>query len=124
DIRSSHLILWGSPTDNAVLGRIADRLPTSWDAERIRSGDSRHSSSDHALILIYPNPLNPQRYVVLNSSFTFRDYDYLNNARQVPPLPDWAIVDTRVPPDSRRPGGIVAADFFDEAWELRPPRPR
>ena len=42
-------------------------------------------------MLIYPNPLNPKQYVVLNSGFTFREYDYLNNARQVPKLPDWAV---------------------------------
>ena len=68
--------------------------------------------------LIYPNPLNADRYVVLNSGFTFREYDYLNNARQVPKLPDWAIVDLRTPPNSRAPGKIVAADFFNESWEL------
>ncbi len=82
----------------------------------------RFDSSQHAPILIYPNPLNPERYVVLNSSFTFREYDYLNNARQTPKLPDWAIVDLRTPPNSRWPGKIAAADFFDEAWQLRPER--
>ena len=70
-------------------------------------------------ILICPNPLNPQRYVVLNSGFTYREYDYLNNARQVPKLPDWAIVDAATPPNSRFPGKIVDADFFDEKWSLK-----
>ncbi len=69
-------------------------------------------------VLIYPNPLNPKRYVVLNSGFTFREYDYLNNARQVPKLPDYAVVDVNVPVSSRALGGIVAAGFFDEQWKL------
>ncbi len=68
--------------------------------------------------MIYPNPLNPKRYVVLNSGFTFREYDYLNNARQVPKLPDFAVVDVAVPVSSRAPGGIVAAGFFTETWGL------
>ena len=72
-------------------------------------------------ILIYPNPLNPARYVVLNSGFTFREYDYLNNARQVPKLPDWAVIDLRTRPDWRYPGKVVAADFFGEDWQVRPP---
>ena len=50
-------------------------------------------------VLIYPNPLNPKKYVVLNSGFTFREYDYLNNARQVPKLPDWAVIDVTTPDD-------------------------
>ena len=69
-------------------------------------------------VLIYPNPLNPKRYVVLNSGFTFREYDYLNNARQVPKLPDWAVVDVTRPPTSRTPGGHRDAGFFGERWEL------
>lgn len=68
--------------------------------------------------MIYPNPLNPEKYVVLNSGFTFREFDYLNNARQIPKLPDYAIVDTTTPPDERYPGRIAAAGFFDEQWGL------
>ena len=68
--------------------------------------------------MIYPNPLNPNRYVVLNSGFTFREYDYLNNARQTPKLPDMAMIDISVPPNSRAPGRVAAAGFFDEWWKL------
>ena len=74
--------------------------------------------AEHVPVLIYPNPLNPKRYVVLNSGFTFREYDYLNNARQVPKLPDYAVVDIDVPVSSRHPGGIVTAGFFTETWGL------
>jgi hypothetical protein len=56
--------------------------------------------------------------VVLNSGFTFREYDYLNNARQVPRLPDWAVVDVTTPPDARWPGRVAGAGFFGEAWDL------
>ena len=69
-------------------------------------------------MLIYPNPLNPKKYVVLNSGFTFREYDYLNNARQIPRLPDWAILDIDQPRTSQRAAGIVDAGFFGERWEL------
>ena len=70
-------------------------------------------------LLIYPNPLNPERYVVLNSSFTYREYDYLNNARQVPKLPDWAIYDAASPATSQRPGKLIDAGFFDERWNKK-----
>ena len=83
------------------------------------AGQQKFAASSHAPVLIYPNPLNPKRYVVLNSGVTFREYDEMNNARQVPKLPDWAIVDLSVPPDARYPGKIVAAGFFDEQWKLQ-----
>jgi len=30
------------------------------------------------------------------------------------------VIDLAVPPDGRDPGRIVAADFFDEAWGVKP----
>jgi len=68
--------------------------------------------------MIYSNPLNPTKYVVLNSGFTFREYAYSNNALQIAQLPDYAIVDLTTPPDERRPGKIVTAGFFGENWQL------
>jgi dienelactone hydrolase len=118
DVASSNLVLWGDPSSNQVLARIADRLPVHWDANGVTLGARRFDAAHHVPVLIYPNPLNPKRYVVLNSGFTFREYDYLNNARQVPKLPDYAVLDVNVPPDSRRPAGVAAAGFFDERWGL------
>ena len=63
--------------------------------------------------------LNPNRYIVLNSGFTYREYDYLNNARQTPKLPDWAVVDLNEPPGTRWPGKIADAGFFDEHWRFK-----
>jgi hypothetical protein len=106
DIANNNLILFGDPGSNQILARIAAKLPMQWPKE-----------ASQALILIYPNPLNPKRYVVLNSGFTFREFDYLNNARQTPKLPDYAIVDTATPPDARYPGKILQAGFFNEDWK-------
>jgi hypothetical protein len=118
-IASSNLVLWGDPSSNAVLKKIADKLPIHWEAGAIVASDRRFPTADHALILIFPNPLNPAHYVVLNSGFTYREYDDLNNARQTPKLPDWAVIDLNTPPNSRWPGKVVAADFFDERWRLK-----
>lgn len=119
DIAASNLILWGDPGSNKVLARILDKLPVKWSASEVVAGDQKFSASTHAPVLIFPNPLNPSKYVVLNSGFTFREYDYLNNARQISKLPDWAIVDTTVQPDERWPGKIAAAGFFGEKWEWK-----
>ena len=119
DIASRNLILWGDPSSNTVLARIADRLPIKWTAEGLTVDGRTYAAGEHAPVLVYPNPLNPSRYVVINSGFTYREYDYLNNARQVPKLPDWAVIDLRTPPDSMSPGKVVDAGFFDDAWGWR-----
>jgi hypothetical protein len=118
DIAAHNLVLWGDPSSNKVLAKIAAKLPIRWDAQSVQVGSQNYSADHHVPVLIYPNPLNPQRYVVVNSGFTYREYDYLNNARQVPKLPDFAIIDVNTPPSSRAPGGIVTAGFFDESWNL------
>ena len=116
DIAESNLVLWGDPRSNKLLARIAAKLPLKWTANGIQLGNRTYPETS-AAILIFPNPLNPQHYVVLNSGFTYREYDYLNNARQTPKLPDWAVIDVTTPPDSRYPGKIVNAGFFGEHWE-------
>lgn len=120
DIASSNLILWGDPSSNAVLARIADKLPVKWTKDGVKLGDKTYDAGTHVPVLIYLNPLNPRKYVVLNSGFTFREYDYLSNARQVPKLPDYAVLDVTTPPNSRWPGKVVRAGFFGEKWELLP----
>ncbi len=119
DIGSANLILFGDPASNRLMGEVAPQLPIQWTSDVIRVGEKQFDAAKRVPVLIYPNPLNPQRYVVLNSGFTFREYAYLNNARQVPKLPDWAIVDLTTPANSLWPGKIVDADFFDEQWRLR-----
>ncbi len=112
DIAAHHLILWGDLGSNAILAKIADKLPIRWDAKGVTVGTKSYSDA-HVPVLIYPNPLNPGRYVVLNSGFTFQEQAHLSNARQVPMLPDWAIVDTAT-------RAVVDANFFGERWELKP----
>ena len=53
-------------------------------------------------MLIYPNPLNANRYVVLNSGHTFHAADYRGtNALLYPRLGDYAVLT----PDGLIPGG-------------------
>jgi hypothetical protein len=124
DMQSANVVMWGDPKSNDALVQLYKSLPIAWDlaAGQLKAGEQSWDAATHLPLMIYPNPLAPNRYVVLNSSFTFREYAYLNNARQTPKLPDWAIVDIRTPPNSRFPGKVVAADFFDESWKLKPAR--
>lgn len=118
DIAEHNLVLWGDPASNHLLARIAEKLPLSWKAEEITLGGRKFPGGSHVPILIFPNPLNPNRYIVLNSGVTFREAHYLSNALQVPQLPDYAIIDLSEPPNPYTPGKVAAAGFFDEYWAL------
>jgi hypothetical protein len=120
DIASSNLVLWGDPGSNAVLAKFIDKLSIRWTKDELVVNGKSYPAAGHMPILIFPNPLNPTRYVVLNSGFTYREYAYLNNARQVPMLPDWAVIDLSEAPGPVRPGKIADAGFFDESWGWKP----
>jgi hypothetical protein len=57
--------------------------------------------------------------VVLNSGLTFRQAHDRTNSLQNPKLPDWAVLDISSPPTADAAGKVIAADFFNEAWQLR-----
>jgi hypothetical protein len=119
DIASANLILWGDPSSNAVITKVLPALPVKWTKSAIELGKMKLDAAHYAPVLIYPNPLNQKRYVVLNSSFTFRMGSRTSNSLQTPKLPDWALVDLRTPPSDTQPGLIYDAGFFDENWRVR-----
>ena len=116
-IENNNLIVFGDPRAGGLVERLTAKLPIGWNDSKIKIGDHSVDAEGRVGILVYPNPMNPDRYVVLNSGFTFREYDYLNNARQTPKLPDWALVDVREGATTRLPGKVEAAGFFDEQWQ-------
>ncbi len=119
--RTNHnLILFGTPDSNPLIAEVLKTLPIAWTKQGIELHGETFPGDSHALVAIYPSPFSPDRYVVLNSGFTYREYAYLNNARQIAMLPDWAIVDVREGATSQLPGMIPTAGFFDEQWQLPP----
>jgi dienelactone hydrolase len=122
DIANRHLILWGDAASNSVVARLLDgksgahRLPLTWNSEQLEFNGQKYDSARHLPLLIYPNPLNPRKYVVLNSGMTFREAHDRTNSQQNPKLGDWAIVELREPPSDTSPGRVVASGFFDEKW--------
>ena len=116
--RQQNLILFGRPSTNPALAELVKHLPIQWDEQRLVVNGRTYPAETHVPIMIYPQPEHPEHYVVLNSGFTYREYAYLNNARQVPMLPDWAVVDVSQGATSQLPGKIVDAGFFNEQWQF------
>jgi hypothetical protein len=117
DIASNHLVLWGDPESNQLLKRMAKKLPVGWSAATVRLAGKSFAADKFVPVLIFPNPLNPRKYVVLNSGFTFCEYGRSSNALQIPKLADYAVLDMSVPRTSRYPEGVALVGFFNEQWE-------
>ena len=93
DIAGKHLILFGDPASNALIAQVLDGLPLKWARSGIDFAGIKATAEDHLPVLIYPNPLNAARYVVLNSGHTFHAPDFEGtNAKLYPRLGDYALL--------------------------------
>jgi dienelactone hydrolase len=110
DMADSHLILFGTPAGNKLIAKIVKLLPVRWTESEIQIKGQTFDARTHTLALIQPNPLQPSKYVVLNSGHTFSRADLEGtNALLYPRLGDWAVIETAT-------GKTAAAGFFDENW--------
>ena len=98
DIARYHLVLFGDRSSNRLIKRVAAILIRSWPNGPIMPA------------LIAPNPLNHERYVVLNSGHTFHEQEFkAGDALLYPRLGDFALIDAwgRV---------VVRGGLFDANW--------
>jgi Prolyl oligopeptidase family len=112
DIANYNLILFGDPGSNSVIAKVIGQLPIRWSKTDITIGTHTFGASDHVPVIVYPNPLNPRRYVVINSGHTFGDDDFRGtNAWLYPRLGDYSVLTAA--------GDIALSGFFDEQWRLQ-----
>ena len=117
-VESKNLILFGDPGSNAVLARILPRLPLKWTKDGFEINGKQYDPATHGIALIYPNPLNPNRYVVINSGHTFHEAEFkASNANLFPKLGDIAVLKYSATPSgyTQEP---VFAEIFDPRWKL------
>jgi hypothetical protein len=119
--KSAHLVLYGTPGDNAVLDRLRDKLPIRVEADAVVVGDKRYTSKGVGTRFIYPNPEAPNKYLIVMAAPTI---DGLRRGHNLPDfLPDYVVYDAnsaamraRLAPAKPPP----ARGFFGATWRLEP----
>lgn len=121
------LLLFGGPGENAVAQAMAERIPLTIMGNAITIDGRPFLARDAAVQMVYPNPLNADRYVVIRTATSapaMALVDYVLNDV------DFCIVDSRnVDPDKaagffdavtgRCSGTPILAGYFDNAWRLQ-----
>jgi hypothetical protein len=124
-IQDKNLILFGDPGSNAYLAKILDKLEIKWTKDSIEIEGKTYDPKTHGLSMIYPNPLNHRKYIVINSGHTFHEKDFLaSNAWLFPRLGDIAVQKFAKNSAGGYDEEIVWADIFNSGWHLlswRPP---
>ena len=112
DETADNIVAFGTPTTNSLIARAVKTTPIHWTDQAIMVGDRKFDSATHMLSMIYPNPDNPKRYLVINSGHTFHEADFKGtNALLYPRVGDWAVTDIST-------GKVVAEGVFDRNWKL------
>lgn len=119
DMKQYHVILFGDPSSNTLLARMLPKLPLQWTRENVSIGNSqKFSARDHLPVLICPNPLQPTRYVVLNSGHSFHSVDFRGtNALLFPRLGDWAVLQINAAQPDDVADRPAALGLFDAMWK-------
>ena len=120
DKQPRHLVLFGTPANNPTIAKMLPKLPIIWTANKLIVNGVEYDANTHYPVLIYPNPLNPTRYVVLNSGHTFHEAEFKGtNALLYPRLGDWAVL--KAAPTDKDPAAteVIAAGIFDEFWQFK-----
>ncbi|MDZ4799768.1 MAG: acetamidase/formamidase family protein [Bryobacteraceae bacterium] len=115
DFRKYNVVLFGDPGSNPWIAKLLGKLPVQWTRDTVAIGGEAFPAASHYPALIYPSPLGPGRYVVLNTGFTFSDREH-NGDYNMPRYGDFGIL--RVAASGELPDVIEAATagLFDENW--------
>jgi pimeloyl-ACP methyl ester carboxylesterase len=124
DAAEHNLILFGDPKSNRVIEFVLRKLPLQWDERKLTMAGRHFDAANHTIAMIYPNPMAPGRYVVLNTGHSFHENEMAaTNAALFPRFGDYAVLQLRQPVGKTVESEIVTAGYFDEKWQVPGPQP-
>jgi len=129
DIATSNLILFGTADSNSIIEAINDLLPVRIWNNRIVAGATEYVGENYGVYMIFPNPLNPERYLLISHGAVeglSLAADWLGIAFTGP---DYSVFDKNIVPRRRPsdpyhtnppyvPDTWVEGGYFDQYWRL------
>jgi hypothetical protein len=116
DFAKYHVVLFGDPGSNRWIAKLNGKLPPlHWTKETVAMGSKSFPAAESVPALIYPNPLSPNHYVVINSGLTADWADWAGDF-PTPRYGDFAIFKVKETSDDPE---AVYAGLFDESWKLQ-----
>jgi pimeloyl-ACP methyl ester carboxylesterase len=118
-IADYNLVLFGGANENFITAKINENLPIKVKDGRILLGEKRIKGKQIAVEFIYPNPLNPEKFVFVHEGNDLKGFllsDFFTTIYSGAGLPDFVIFDDRV--KQKGWGGVICAGFFDSDWQI------
>ncbi len=115
DFARYNVVLFGDPGSNRWIAKVSRKLPLRWTRQTVSLGGLQFPAARNYPALIYPDPLSPSHYVVIDSAMTFPDIEYYVGDYPLPRLGDFAVLTAH--PGAEMPD-VALAGLFDESWQL------
>jgi hypothetical protein len=115
DFARYHVVLFGDPGSNRWIAKLNGKTPLHWTKEKVILGSRSFSAAESLPSLIYPSPLDPDHYVVINSGLTAAWADWAGDF-PTPRYGDFAVF--QIHQGSDDPNALYAG-LFDESWRLQ-----
>ena len=112
DIRNSHLILIGNQNTNLLLKRIIKKIPLSIRSDKITIGRKVYEGDKINFHMIYPNPLNSNKYIVIVSTNNYQYYNFGNMDLSTSGWYDFGIWNI-----DQNSFVLQDAGYYDRCWE-------
>jgi pimeloyl-ACP methyl ester carboxylesterase len=118
-IQRRNLIIFGGPGENSFTSRINSMLPIRSGTESVFVGPKEVRGKGLGVEFIYPNPLNPDKFVFVhegNDSTGLAISNSFSTVYSGAGLPDFMVFGEEVKQKSW--GGVICAGFFNTDWKV------
>jgi dienelactone hydrolase len=119
DLAMYSILLVGGPDANRVTEKLAARVPLRISPERVTIDGKEFTIKDAAVQMIYPNPLNPERYVWIAAGTSTDGMYFCDlNVRRIDDW-DYVIMDGHIPAYKQKASPLqtrIVSGMFDYNW--------
>jgi hypothetical protein len=112
DIREKHLVLLGNAETNSLIEKVLPAIPVRMAPDHLSLGDRRYEGQHLGVQVIYPNPLNRHKYIVIVGANDLSGYRAIENNLAQKAWYDFVVWDSSNPRKSER----LAAGYWDWSW--------
>ena len=126
-LETCHIVVFGDPGSSKILARVKDGLPITWEADKFRwgrklAGESPNANpiaaNDLLPSMVVPNPLQPKKYLVINSGHTFHEREFQGtNALLFSQLGDFGLWKRDA---VTKNWTVIDSGLFNENWAFEP----
>lgn len=112
DIKEKHLVLLGNAETNSLIAKVLPAMPVQIAPDHVSLGDRRFEGQHLGVQVIYPNPMNRDKYIIIiGANDLSLDREIENNLAQKGWF-DFVVWDSGNPQKLER----LAAGYWDWSW--------